>query len=112
MPTAEDTDGRTVFTADPKGYVDTFPPDASTLFGWSPEEVIGKKRVTLFHKPEALRELLPRFMRLATERGVVREEAVMVRKDKSEFPADLRVTPIFGSEDFAGFRIEVRRVED
>jgi PAS domain S-box-containing protein len=108
---AQPSEGRAIFTADARGYVETFPPEASNLFGWTPEEVVGKKRVSLFHKPEALKELLPQMMKLATERGVIREETTMIRKDRSEFQADLRVTPVYKGEEFVGYRTEVRGVE-
>lgn len=100
------------FLADARGYVQSFPPEAGELFGWTPEEVIGTKRVSVFHKPEALKELLPQFMRLATERGVVREETKMIRKDRSEFQAYVRVTPLFQGDEFTGYRTEVQRVEE
>ncbi len=111
MAIAESSERRVIFTADVRGYVETFPPEASDLFGWTPEEVVGKKRVSLFHKPEALKELLPQLMKLATERGVIREETTMVRKDRSEFQADLRVTPVYQGEEFVGYRTEVRGME-
>ena len=111
MAIAEPSERRAIFTADIRGYVETFPPEASALFGWSSEEVVGRKRVSLFHKPEELKELLPQLMKLATERGVIREETIMVRKDRSEFQADLRVTPLYKGEEFVGYRTEVRRVE-
>ncbi len=111
MSMAEFAEGRAIFTADVRGYVETFPPEASELFGWSREEVVGKKRVSLFHKPEALKDLLPQLMKLATERGVMREETTMVRKDRSEFQADLRVTPVYEGEEFVGYRTEVQEVE-
>ena len=111
MAVAETSERRAIFTADIRGYVETFPREDSDLFGWTSEEVVGKKRVSLFHKPEALKELLPQLMKLATERGVVREDTTMVRKDRSEFQADLRVTPLYNGEEFVGYRTEVRRVE-
>ena len=111
MAGTETPNGSVAFTADVRGYVQTFPAEASELFGWAPEEVIGAKRVSLFHKPEALKELLPRLMKLATERGVVREETTMVRKDRSEFQADIRVTSLYRGDEFVGYRTEVREVD-
>lgn len=101
-----------VFTADEKGYVQTFPPASRALFGWSADEVVGKRRVSLFHKPEDLRELLPKLMKLPTEGGVVREEVVMVRKDKTEFRAHLRVAPMYRDNAFVGYSTSVQEVED
>jgi PAS domain S-box-containing protein len=49
-------------TADEKGLVESFSPEAVELFGWWPDEVVGRKRLSSFHRKEDLAELLPKMM--------------------------------------------------
>lgn len=97
-------------TSDPKGLVLSFSPQASELFGYSPEEIIGRKRLSTFHKRGALRDLLPRLMKEAQEQGIFREEVDMRRKDGTEFLADLTVRALFEEGDLTGYSVLAHEV--
>ena len=93
-------------TSDQKGLVLSFSPQASTLFGWLPEEVIGRRRLSTFHKRETLAELLPRLMQEARELGIFQEKVDMRRKDGTEFLANLTVRPLFEEGELAGYSVQ------
>jgi PAS domain S-box-containing protein len=92
-----------IITCDLQGVVQTFSQGASKLFGWKPDEVVGKQTVAIFHKPEAVEELVPRLLRQASEEGLFEEEVVLVRKDGTEFRARLSVRPIFREGKMVGY---------
>jgi PAS domain S-box-containing protein len=96
-----------LMTSDSKGFLQTFSTEASQLFGWLPEEVIGRRKVSTFHKRETLAEILPRLMKEATEQGAFQAEAMMRRKDGSEFPARLFVEALYEEGEMVGFGIRV-----
>ena len=97
-------------TADEKGLVESFSPEAVELFGWSPEEVVGRKRLSAFHRKQDLAELLPRMMGTAQEKGVFQEEVIMRRKDGSEFRAKLTVMSLREGGGMVGYGVHAVEV--
>ena len=97
-------------TADEKGLVENFSPEAVELFGWSPDEVVGRKRLSAFHRKQDLAELLPRMMGAAQEKGVFQEEVTMRRKDGSEFRAKLTVVSLQEGGQMVGYGVHVVEV--
>ena len=97
-------------TANEKGLVESFTPEAVELFGWSPDEVVGRKRLSVFHKKGDLAELLPRMMVTAQEKGVFQEEVTMRRKDGFEFRAKLTVMSLQEGGQMVGYGIHVVEV--
>src|SRR5436853_6724197 len=83
-----------VITCNMEGVVQQYAADAADLFGWSPEEVIGKMSVASFHVPENVPVLVPRLLREAVEKGKFEEEVTLMRKDGARFPAILTVRPV------------------
>src|SRR5207247_1609942 len=86
-----------------EGVVQQYAADAADLFGWTPDEVIGKMSVASFHVPENVPTLVPRLLREAVENGKFEEEVTLIRKDGARFPAVLTVRPLF--RDGAQFHI-------
>lgn len=76
------------------GTITAYGVGAERLFGWKPEELIGKEKVTIFHQKQKVGILVPRLLRTATSRGIFKEEVTLVRKDGSEFRAILTVRPL------------------
>ena len=92
-----------VITCDLEGRIETFNPGAALLFGWRPDEVVGKKRVSLFSPGETVLEHVPRWLKTAVVDGAYEGDTVFVRKDGSEFPAHIKITPTFKGEQQIGF---------
>ena len=97
-----------VITCNMEGIVQQYAADAADLFGWSPEEVIGKMSVASFHVPENVPVLVPRLLREAVEKGMFEEEVTLVRKDGARFPAVLTVHPMFRDGRQIGFMGKTR----
>jgi PAS domain S-box-containing protein len=97
-----------VITCNMEGIVQQYAADAADLFGWSPEEVIGRMSVASFHVPENVAVLVPRLLREAVEKGKFEEEVTLVRKDGARFPAVLTVRPMFRDGKQVGFMGKTR----
>jgi len=88
-----------IITINEKGIIDSFNPAASTIFGYTPEEIIGKKINTLTPSPH--REMHDSYINHYIETGEAHiidspREVEAVRKDGSTFPMSLCV----GARDY------------
>src|SRR3989440_6189572 len=92
-----------VITCNMEGIVQQYAADAADLFGWSPEEVIGKMSVASFHVPENVPVLVPRLLREAVEKGKFEEEVTLMRKDGATFQAVLTVRSLLRDGRQVGF---------
>lgn len=86
---------KSVITCDLEGRIETFGKDAEAVFGWTADEVIGKKRVSLFSPGETVLEHVPGWLSSAVKNGAHETDSVFVRKDGAEFPAHIRISPTF-----------------
>src|ERR1051326_2081980 len=67
---------------------------ARRLYGYSPEEVVGKLNSSILHTPEDVESGLPRrIMEIALHRGKWEGSVKRVRKGGEQFPARLVLTP-------------------
>ena len=97
---------------DNTGLITSYGIGAGKLFGWTPAEVVGKQRVTLFHEPEAVQSLVPRLLQTAAETGKFEEEVTLVRKDGSKFRAILTVRPLKRGDEITGYMGLTRPLRD
>ncbi len=86
---------KSVITCDLEGRIETFNRGAAAIFGYAPDEVIGKKRVSLFSPGLIVLEHVPAWLKTASVEGRYIGRTVFVRKDGSPFAADVRITPTF-----------------
>jgi len=102
--TSKTFDAKTsVITCDMQGIVQQYAADAADLFGWTPDEVVGKMSVATFHLPENVPTLVPRLLRTAVEKGKFEEEVMLRRKDGATFRAILTVRPMIEEGKQIGF---------
>ncbi len=101
-----------VITCDLQGIVQDYAADAAELFGWTPDEVVGKMSVAAFHLPKNIPTLVPRLLREAVETGKFEEEVVLMRKDGSTFRAVLTVRPVVRDGKPVGFMGMTRPLEE
>lgn len=92
-----------VIICDLNGLVEEYGAGAEEIFGWKPEQVVGKESVAIFHQPEAVATLVPRLLQTAVEEGKFEERVTLVRKDGSEFPAVLTVRPMYREGEHVGY---------
>lgn len=100
-----DTDVRnatSVITCDLQGTVTKFTNGAQRLFGYTPDEVVGKQSVALFHTPENL-ALVPQLLQTAVEKGIWERELDLVRKGGQSFRARLAVRPMYRDGKLTGY---------
>lgn len=95
-----------VITCDMEGRIETFGPGAERLFGYTAEEIVGRKRVSLFSPGDVVLGHVPAWLKAARETGAFETDTVFVRRDGSRFAAHIRITPTFG-HDAAGNKVQV-----
>ncbi len=86
---------KSVITCDLEGRIETYNKGAEQIFGYEAEEVIGKKRVSLFSPGLVVLGYVNDWLKEARENGEYKGETVFVRKDGRLFTADVRITPTF-----------------
>ncbi|MGD9092614.1 MAG: PAS domain S-box protein, partial [Anaerolineales bacterium] len=57
---------KSVITCDMEGRIETYNQGAEAIFGYRPEEVIGKKRVSLFSPGQTVLEYVPNWLKVAS----------------------------------------------
>ncbi len=94
---------KSVITCDLEGRIETFNQGAQELFGYAPEEVIGKKRVSLFSPGLIVLGHVQNWLKTAREKGEFRGRTVFLRRDGTPFSADIRITPTFRNGQQIGY---------
>jgi 1,4-dihydroxy-2-naphthoate octaprenyltransferase len=86
---------KSVITCDLEGRIQTFNKGAEEVFGYHSEEVIGKKRVSVFSPGLVVLGHVMGWLKTAQEEGEYHTRTVFVRQDGTPFTADVRITPTF-----------------
>ena len=84
---------KSVITCDMEGRIETFNKAAEDIFGYSAEEVVGKKRVSLFSPGLVVLQNVPGWLKIASEEGAYEGTTIFEAKDGTEIPAAIRITP-------------------
>jgi 1,4-dihydroxy-2-naphthoate polyprenyltransferase len=95
IPVSTDRKIKSTITCDLEGVIDTFNEGAVELFGYTAEEIVGKKRVSLFSPGWVVLQNVGGWLKSAREQGEYRTRTVFVRKDGSRFNAEIRLSPTF-----------------
>lgn len=90
-------------TSDMEGRIETYNKGAEQIFGYSAEEVIGHKRVSLFSPGLVVLEHVPAWLKTASEKGKFKGQTVFIRKDGTAFNAEIRITPTFRNGQQIGY---------
>jgi 1,4-dihydroxy-2-naphthoate octaprenyltransferase len=94
---------KSTITCDMEGVIETYNEGAQQLFGYRPEEVVGKKRVSLFSPGWIVLQNVGTWLKKAQEEGEYQTRTVFVRKDGSAFNAEIRITPTFKDNRQIGY---------
>src|SRR5438067_12605153 len=94
-----------VITCDMEGRIETFNDGAQQIFGYAPDEVIGKKRVSLFSPGVVVLGHVPAWLKAASKNGAHETDTVFIRKDGSRFSAHIRITPTFHGGHTEGVQV-------
>jgi 1,4-dihydroxy-2-naphthoate octaprenyltransferase len=103
---------KSVITCDMEGRIETFNKGAERLFGYKPEEVIGKKRVSLFSPGLTVLEHVPNWLKVAREEGEYKSTTVFINRDGTPIPARVRITPTFRNGQQIGYCGVTEEIED
>ena len=87
------TSVKSVITCDLEGRIETFSEGAAAMFGYAPEEVIGKKRVSLFSPGLVVLEHIESWLKESVEKGQFETRTQFVRKDGTPIACDIKITP-------------------
>ncbi|MEX1247999.1 MAG: UbiA family prenyltransferase [Anaerolineales bacterium] len=94
---------KSVITCDMEGRIETFGDGSEKMFGYSKEEVIGKKRVSLFSPGQVVLEHVPKWLGIAATKGEYKGRTLFLRKNGDSFAAEIRITPTFKDGVMTGF---------
>lgn len=92
-------EARSIITCDLEGRIETYNEGAEQLFGYSPDEVIGRKRVSLFSPGAVVLGHVGKWLDNARRNGSFRTKTVFLRKGGEPFAADIRITPTYRRKD-------------
>jgi 1,4-dihydroxy-2-naphthoate polyprenyltransferase len=94
---------KSVITCDMEGRIETANKAAREIFGYSPEDLIGSKRVSLFSPGLVVLAHVQNWLKIAREQGEFTGRTVFVRRDGTPFTADIRITPTFRNGKQIGY---------
>ena len=94
---------KSVITSDMEGRIETFNKGAEEIFGYQAEEVIGKKRVSVFSPGLVVLGHVTNWLKVASEQGEYKTQTVFLAKDGAPFAADVRITPTFRNGEQIGY---------
>jgi len=103
---------KSVITCDLEGRIETFNKGAERLFGYKSEEVIGKKRVSLFSPGLTVLEHVPNWLKVASEEGEYKSTTVFINREGTPIPARVRITPTFRDGKQIGYCGVTEELED
>ncbi len=92
-------DSPSIITCDMEGRIETFGKGAEDIFGYSADEVIGKKRVSVFSPGNVVLGHITKWLATASEKGEFQTDTTFLHKDGSPIPAHIRITPTFSTVD-------------
>lgn len=98
---------RSIVTCDLEGRIETFNDGAEALFGYSPDEVIGRKRVSLFSPGLIVLGHVNDWLQAARNDGEFSTRTALLRKDGTSFAAQVHITPTYrrfdGRKELIGY---------
>lgn len=110
--TPKETATLSVITCDLEGRIETFGPGAERLFGYRADEVVGRKRVSVFSPGDVVLGHVPTWLKKAREDGAFETDTVFLRKDGTPIAAHIRITPTFKGGQQIGYCGQTRALPD
>ena len=84
---------KSVITCDLDGKLETFSEGSEALFGYSPDDVIGKGRVSDFSDGQIVLGHVVGWLKEAVEKGAWEGDSVFLHKDGHEISCHIKITP-------------------
>jgi 1,4-dihydroxy-2-naphthoate octaprenyltransferase len=92
-------EARSVITCDLEGRIETYNEGAERLFGYTSDEIIGRKRVSLFSPGRIVLGHVGTWLDTARREGAFQTNTVFLGKDGTPFAASIRITPTYKRRD-------------
>jgi len=80
-----------------EGVIETINSDGEKIFGYKKEELIGKKRVSLFSPGEIVLQNVEGWLNTAVKEGEYVGETYFINKKGEKLNAKIRITPTFAN---------------
>ena len=94
---------KSIITCDLDGKVETFSDGAEKLFGYTKNDVIGKKRVSDFSPGEVVLGHVVNWLDTAVEKGSWEGDTVFLDKNAAEIPCHIKITPTKKNNEHIGY---------
>ncbi len=88
---------KSVVICDMEGVIETINPDGEKLFGYTKEELVGKKRVSLFSAGEIVIQNVGMWLSKANKNGQYSTKTYFINKNGKKFNAQIKITPTFAN---------------
>jgi len=88
---------KSVITCDLEGVIETINPDGEKLFGYKKDELVGKKRVSLFSAGEIVIQNVGMWLSQANKHGEYSTKTYFINKNGNKFNAQIKITPTFAN---------------
>ena len=89
---------KSIITCDMEGIIKTMNNAAEEIFGYNKNELIGKKRVSIFSPGEIVLQNVPNWLEIASKTGEYSGKTVFLNKLGQKFNASIKITPTFSKE--------------
>jgi 1,4-dihydroxy-2-naphthoate octaprenyltransferase len=86
---------KSVITCDTEGVIKTMNTKAVQMFGYDKEEIIDKKRVSLFSPGEIVLQNVAMWLSQAVETGKYETKTIFRTKEGKNFNAKIKITPLY-----------------
>jgi len=90
---------KSIITCDLDGKVETLSEGAQKLFGYAPDEIVGKGRVSDFSDGQVVLGHVVGWLKDAVDKGEWSGNTVFLHKDGTEIPCHIKITPTKGKDD-------------
>ena len=88
---------KSVIICDMEGVIETINTDGEKLFGYTKEELVGKKRVSLFSSGEIVIQNVGMWLSKANKNGQYSTKTYFINKNGKKFNAQIKITPTFAN---------------
>ncbi len=88
---------KSTITCDMEGVIETMNEGAEQIFGYKKEELIGKKRVSIFSPGEIVLQNVAGWLDTAVKKGEYTGKTYFVHKNGKKINAKIRITPTFSN---------------
>ena len=88
---------KSIIICDMEGIIERINPEGEKLFGYKKDELVGKKRVSLFSAGEIVIQNVGIWLSQANKHGEYITKTFFINKNGKKFNAEIKITPTFAN---------------